>query len=196
MIYNQGQTGTCVGFSIANAIEDQLGVILEPQQIHDYYAQHVKGQGARMRLFLERMGTKPMGGVYCAWYNEIFNDKMKNNKGVKGNWLGIIREHTLKKQKEFVVVLSLKIRQHEKGENTIPLSSTGLYTPRVTNVVFYHGLYCVRPAQWNIFFWKPTFLIENSWGESFGKSGFFYIDLKTMQTEVQAAYLCKFEKKL
>lgn len=182
----------CVGYAIANAIFDKTGVRVTSKQILDYYDKHFGGdKGVATHIFLLRMRKYPLAGVTCS-YRTIFSDQKKD-----AGWMGRFREATL--QKEVAVLCSLKITEHKRGEQQIPLDKEYNLIPRDTKVVSHHAVLCKGLAQSRVWNWRQRYLFENSWGKDWGKEGFFYIkgsDLNQPngKSVLRAAYAVRFKK--
>jgi len=187
-IYNQGKLGTCVAMACANGIEQQLGIVIPQEEIEKYFKEHF-GDEARIPMFLQRMKEYPLYGVKVKDYEMIYNSRWRTNPRKK-LFMSKVRQAILKKSG--ALVMSMKIRSRKKGEKKIPLDKEGFLVPRKTRVASYHAMLLARLAKFHMFSLSQYFVVENSWGEDWAKSGCFYMKAQDIHSEAQSIYLVTF----
>ena len=154
MRYNQ-KKNTCVGMSVANAIEHQLGIQIPEDEIYDYFGKHFGStDGVTMPRFLQELKIEPLHGVTVKSYKEVYNDRKQKRANI-GAMSRIVNAMFVKKQ---AVVGSFKLRTPK-----LPLDKHGVLQPNKTRVRGYHAMYIKKLKSSNGFRWKRQFLVENSW---------------------------------
>jgi len=182
--------GTCTAMSIANAIESQLGVALSEEEIYQYMDKQKwdKKKGVRLPILLQRLKNDPIRNVKVKDFECLFNDRLKDNDK---NYISRVRETLFKNSGKIIFIV--KIRNRKKGEPVFNLSNDCFYIPRTTKVTSHHAMFVPRIAKVGVWSWKNYFLVENSWGEDWGKLGYMYIDFHSVMNEVQSIYSVNFE---
>lgn len=185
----QQSKGTCVGFAILNAIEQQFRIRriktfkFYEKDVYDYFKKQGWDQkkGIRIFNFLQRMKRDPFMGVGVEDYECIYNHRKRNNTFWKTALASAITDKSLS------VIIGLRTREIPKiGKPKIELTKSGYIIPYKTKVKDYHAVYITGVNS------KGDFKCENSWGKDWGKNGFFYMTIDNMETECEQIYSVKF----
>ncbi|MBT7929870.1 hypothetical protein HN682_08155 [Candidatus Peregrinibacteria bacterium] len=191
-IYNQGKKGACVAMAISNGIEEQLGIVVPEEEIYAYFKEHFCDNidGVRVPVMLQRMKVEPLYGVKVKDYKMLYNSRWRTNPKKK-LFMAKVRQALFSKTGALVMVM--KIRSKKKGEKKIPLSKEGFLVPRTTRAISHHAMLIVRLAKNHMFSLRQFFVIENSWGKDWAKSGCFYMKAEAIHSEAQSIYHVTFE---
>lgn len=169
-VYNQGKTSMCYAYALGSLIE---------------FLNQEKGVKVELDIleFYKRV-TDPANGINLPenYLNEARDKGLKDKSGGyhKINYEYIQRKDiALRMTGEVGLILVLDL---EDGENfRWRIDGEGVVKKRLTG---FHGVACIEVVD------KRYAVCVNSWGEDFGKNGYFYIDLpRTKNIPILNQYL-------
>lgn len=181
--------GTCTLFSIANAIEQTLGVFIPDEDIYKFYEQYddEMREGMSTRDVLEILKYQPLRGVIVKNYSTIYH---VYQKATKDEYLAKLRDAMVRTKQGIAVLVAFRIRAGEGAG--IPLNEKFELVPRSDeaikdfHAVLGHDFYFGENRK------NLGIRIENSHGEDFGAHGFFNMTWDVMETEIHEILAVKF----
>lgn len=189
MLYQQ-KGGTCAGFAVANAIEAVTGVIVQDEDIYNFYKKYDldRYEGMNFKDILAILEDESLAGVKVQEYKELYHVYKKR---MFKNWRSEVR--LALQQPDTAVLLGLRTRSGLGS--TLPLDSNYFLKPRKTKIKGFHAVLLE-----GLLFGERRknlgFIVENSWGDKWGDEGYFYMDWDTIDTEAHEIVAVKFTKAL
>jgi len=188
-VYHQGQTGTCSGFSVANAIEFTTGVQLTKSEVYSLFDDNgfSRTRGTRVENILRVLQEKPIRGVKCKDWETVYADYRPKDYPTNKFYMSKVRQALLSPHK--AVIIALWLRDNEGSK--LPLDDDYALIPTENRRKYKHYLHLE-----SLWLGKNRknlgYNIENSWGDEFGDKGYFRLRLDDIFTEAHEIIVVEF----
>lgn len=185
-IWNQGNEGTCVLYSIVNLFEACTEVRFTKSLIDSFYDSNdfSRDKGEHPEDILDVITHTPFNGVKVIKYEKVYKSNLRGSKpGYEGRAMRKMKKAFQDPNSGVITVFKIR------GERPyFPLDENFTYQPMDTwRFHTLHAMYCLGERRG-----KRRKLvgydIENSWGTGFGDGGVFNIKLKDIWGEVHTGY--------
>ncbi len=180
--------GKCTGFAILNAGERVVPTArVSEEDVYKFYeAFDDEREGMRVSEILRKMRTVPMGSLFAASYEELYNPRIRT---LQDKATLLTRARAAMRKPYTGVIVGFKLM---KKKPKIKLTKQGVFMKTGIHDGDMHMMFLLD-------FWRDGsvnnrgVIIENSWGKDFGKDGLFFMKTQDFLDEIEGCISITFK---